>query len=323
MPEQWCVLLPNKIHPAGPDSIRDIAEFESVSDFGIHPADLVGEIDRFDAVILRSAQMTRDVIAAADQLRVIAKHGVGTDNIDIPAASERGIVVCNTPGTNSRTVAEGAITLLLATRRNIVQADSAVRDGNWAVRADWDRICRHTIEGETLGIFGYGDIGRETAKLAIGMGMSCVVYDPYLPAAAFGPEVERVTDKAALFEAADAVTIHAPLTDETRHAIGRDELREIEYIVNTARGGIIDESALVEALANDELISAGLDVLDREPPDPDNPLLSRDDVVLSPHLAGISIESTRKMSEHAARNVRTVYDGDLPETTVNADAFDR
>lgn len=321
MSETWRILLPNQIHPAGPESLDGIAEFESVSEYGTSPADLVPVIDDFDAIILRAAQLTHEVIEAADRLKVISKHGVGLDNVDIEAANERGIVVCNTPGVNSRTVAEGAIALLLATCRNLIEADAEVRHGNWQVRADWDRFSRHTIQDDTLGLFGFGDIAREAAKMAIGLGMNCVTYDPFIDDKDLLPSVERVDEKTALFDRADVVSVHTPLTEGTHHAIGRDELGRIDYIVNTARGGVIDETALLEELEHGDLITAGLDVLEEEPPSPDNPLLERDDVILTPHFAGLSIESTYEMSVQAAENIRTVYDGDIPASTVNADVL--
>lgn len=321
MTEKWRVLLPNQIDPAGPNSIVDIAEFETVSDYGTDSADLVPVIGDFDAIILRAAQLDRAVIEATDRLKVISKHGVGLDNVDIGAASERGIIVCNTPGVNSRTVAEGAFTLLLATRRNSIQADEAVRNGNWDARADWDRFCRHTIEDDTLGLFGFGDIARETARMALGLGMDCVTYDPYIDDEALLEGVSRVSEKGDLFERADVVSVHTPLTEGTHHAIGRDELREIDYVVNTARGGVIDEEALLKELRDGDLITAGLDVLEREPPAADSPLLDRDDVVLTPHFAGLSVESTHQMSTGAAENVRTVYNGGVPDSIVNEDAL--
>jgi D-3-phosphoglycerate dehydrogenase len=321
MAEKWRVLLPKQIHPAGPDSLADIADFGLVSDYGTDPEDLVSVIGDFDAVILRAAQLDRSVIEAADELKVISKHGVGLDNVDIEAASERGIVVCNTPGVNSRTVAEGAISLLVATRRNLIQADEAVRNGNWEARADWDRFCRHTIEDDTLGLFGFGNIACEAARMALGLGMDCVTYDPYIDDEDLLDGISRVSAKGDLFDRADVVSVHTPLTEKTNHAIGSEELREIDYIVNTARGGVIDEEALLEELEDGDLITAGLDVLEQEPPAEDNPLLDRDDVVLTPHFAGLSVESTYQMSVGAAENVRTVYDGGVPDSTVNRDAL--
>lgn len=315
MPDRWQLLVPERIDSAGPESIHDIVEstteYRTAEDF----REQVGE---FDAIILRGTHLDADLIAAADNLKIISKHGVGLDSVDIDAATEQGIVVCNTPQANSRTVAEAVIMLLLATRRNVVQADRAVRAGNWDARADWDQFCRHTIEDDTLGLYGFGNIAREVAKMAIGIGMHCVTYDPYIRDEDLLDGVSRTTQKQSLFAAADVVSIHTPLTDETRRAVGLEELREIDYLINTARGEIVNEEALRQAL-DEDLVAAGLDVLDEEPPESDNPLLQRDDVVLTPHVGTLSIEALRQMSKEAAENVRTVYEGDMPDSAVNAE----
>jgi D-3-phosphoglycerate dehydrogenase len=208
--------------------------------------------------------------------------------------------------------------LLLATRRNVVQADRAVRAGDWDVRSDWDRFCRHTIKDDTLGLYGFGNIAREVAKMAVRMGMHCVTYDPYICDEDLFEGVSRRAEKQSLFEAADVVSVHTPLTDETRCSVGLEELREIDYLINTARGEIVDEEELRQAL-DEDLVAAGLDVIDEEPPLPDNPLLERDDVILTPHFGTLSVEALRQMSKRAAENVRTVYEGDMPNSAVNAE----
>ena len=315
--DMWRVLLPREIHETGPNAICDIAEFDSVDSYGTTPEDLIPHIEQYDAIILRRAQLNADVIDAAQNLKVISKHGVGLDNVNIDAATDHGIAVCNTPNANARTVAEAAITHLLATRRNLVQADTLVRNENWNERSDWERFCHHTIEEETLGLFGFGNTAQETAKMAHGLGMECVAYDPYLKDSDFPKRVTRISGTETLFDVSDAVSVHTPLTNETYRSIGLKELRKIDYIVNTARGGIIDMKALLTALDNDDLLAAGIDVLEEEPPSEDDPLLQRDDVILSPHIGAQSVESAINMSTSAAANVRIVYDGEFPESTVN------
>jgi D-3-phosphoglycerate dehydrogenase len=315
--EKWQLLIPEQIASEGPESISDIVSSIETYD----RSDFRSKLSDADAIILRAVNLDAELIANAERLKVISKHGVGLDNVDIDTASEHGVVVCNTPQANSRTVAEHAITLLLATRRNLIQADRAVRGGDWDARANWDRFRRHTVTGDTLGLFGFGSIAREVANMATGMGMRCLAYDPYVGNDELPTDVEKVSEKRALFEAADTVSIHAPLTDQTRRAVGRKELQEINYIVNTARGEIIDESALQRALAEDYLIAAGLDVFHDEPPAPADPLLQRDDVILSPHMGTLSVEATQQMSMSAAENVRTVYNGGIPVSTVNEDAL--
>ena len=324
MTDLWNVLLPRQIHPAGPESIPDFADFESVTEVGTNTADLVRVIDRFDAVILRTISMNEEVISAADDLKVIAKHGAGVDNVDVAAASERNVVVCNTPGANARTVAEGAISILLATRRNLVQADRDVRAGNWGERENWDKYCRPTLGDDELGLFGFGNIAREVAALADGLGMTCITFDPYVPESDLPSHVRKVDSATALCSQAEAVSVHAPLTEESRGAIGAAELAELGpdgIVVNTARGPIIDEGALLRALEDGTILGAGLDTLASEPPSPDDPILQADNVVLSPHIAGLSTDATHAMSTHAADNVRAVYEGRLAETTINVDSI--
>lgn len=318
--DQWAVLLPPTIDPIGPDSLADIATFTSRSEYDSLD-DLIADVDRFDAIITRTEPVTAELIDAADALQVIAKHGAGMDNIDIEAATRNGVVVANTPGANTTAVAEHAATLLLATKRRVVRADASTREADWR---------RHDFRGRelsdrTLGLFGAGNAGQELARLLSGFGVTCVAYDPFVDADDLPENVSLVDSVEALFDAADDVSVHAPLTEDTRHAIGAAELARLPadgVVVNTARGGIVDEAALVEALDAGEIDGAGIDVYETEPPTADDPLLDRSEVVLTQHNAGVTVEALENMSREAAANVRTVYDGRTPETAVNADAID-
>ena len=194
--ETWNVLLPREIHPSGPESIDDIATFTSVSEYDSVDA-LREDVDRYDAVIDRLIDLSAATIAQADNLKVIAKHGVGVDNIDIGAATERGIVVCNTPGANSRGVAEHAITLLATVRKQVLVADRDIRSGTW----ERHRYSTPELHGDTLGLLGFGDIGSKTGELARGFGMDVVVYDPYVAPDALPGWARMVDDLPALFEA--------------------------------------------------------------------------------------------------------------------------
>ena len=319
--DQWRVLLPAELDPAGPESIDDIATFVSQDAYSDRPA-LLDDVEQFDAIIVRVASIDAALLERARNLRVVSKHGVGLDNVDIPAASERGVVVCNTPGANTRAVAEHALTLLLAVRKGVSRADRDVRAGEWAR----SRYVAAEVGGTTLGLFGVGDIGSLVASFAHGLGMSVVGYDPYVPAEDFPDGVEKISDRDAFFDRADHVTVHTPLTPETAGAVGTAELAAIGpegIVVNTARGGVVDEEALLDALRDGEIAGAGLDVRTDEPPTPNDPLLERDDVVFTPHVAGASADALREMSLRSAANVRTVYEGGIPDTTVNADALER
>lgn len=320
MAEAWSVLVPRQIDPSGPDSIADFAECTGMDEYESVDAALA-DIGSYDAVIVRVAELDADVIDRADRLRIIAKHGAGLDNVDIDAASRRGIVVCNTPGANSRSVAEHALSLLFALRRNHRRADQHVRGGGW----DRGAYTGRELTGNTLGLFGFGAIARETSDLAHGIGQEVLMYDPYVPDDDVPTRVERVTDFRELFARSDAVSVHAPLTPETRHAISTEELSalgERGVLINTARGPIVDEEALLEALETNSLGAAGLDTFEDEPPAEDHPLFGRDDVLLTPHVGGVTEEALARMSQRAAANVRTVYDGGIPPSTVNRDAVE-
>jgi len=317
MSKSWNILLPREIDPAGPESIAEFATCTGMDEYDSLDAALA-DIGRYDAVIVRVAELDAEVIAKADRLKVIAKHGSGLDNVDIDAASNRDIVVCNTPGVNSRSVAEHAIALLFGVHRNLHTADGHVRDGGWDRAAFGGRELR----GDTLGLMGFGAIAKETAAIAQGIGQDVVVYDPYYPAEDVPSGIEMVDDLTALFARADAVSIHVPLTEDTRHAVSTDQLTalgENGVLINTARGGIVDETALVDALDAGVIAGAGLDNFEAEPPGAGHPLYDYERVLLTPHIGGVTDEALERMSRAAAANVRTVYEGGLPESTVNAD----
>jgi D-3-phosphoglycerate dehydrogenase len=290
-------------------------EYESVDD-------ALDDIGRYDAVIVRVAELDAEVIDRASNLKVIAKHGAGLDNVDIEAASKRGIVVCNTPGVNSRSVAEHAIALLFGLQRNLHTADSHVREGGW----DRSEYVGHELRGDTFGLMGFGAIAHETATIARGVGQDVIMYDPYVPAADVPEGIEKVDDLTELFGRSDSVSIHVPLVDGTRHAVSTEQfeaLGETGVLINTARGGIVDETALIEALDEGVIGGAGLDNFEREPPATDNPLFDHDRVLLTPHVGGVTYNALERMSRGATTNVRTVYNGGLPESTVNREALEQ
>lgn len=321
MSDSWKVLLPEKIHDIGPESIADFAEFTAISEYSRRPEALRSYIEKFDAIILRHAQLTEEVIENAGNLKVIAKHGAGLDNVDVAAASDRNIVVCNTPGINSRAVAEHTVALMMGVRRNLILADRDVREGKWSeAQTDWEQFCRAEIQNDVFGLYAYGNVAQEVADIVTALGMECLAYDPYMDDDAFSDPATRIKNKKELFERSDTVSIHSPLTDETHHSVSSTELRALGpdgIIINTARGGIIDEEALLSMLEQEKLLGAGLDVLEREPPNENQPLLDSERVILTPHLGGTSKEATYNMSRKAAENVRTVFEGSIPDTTIN------
>ena len=313
----WNVLLPSEIDPAGPESLSDIAQCTRMSEYENQEAALE-KIDEFDAIIVRVAELGATVIDRADRLKVIAKHGSGLDNIDIQSASERDIIVCNTPGANARSVSEHTIALLFGVCRQLCQADRHVRAGNWNRSA----FTGNELQGKTLGLLGFGDIAQETAKLATALSMEVIVYDPYVSISS--TDVEQVDTVSTLFELADVASIHVPLTESTRNMISIKELQslgESGIFLNTSRGGIVKKGALHRALDNNDIAGAGIDTFRTEPPGENHPLYEHETVLLTPHIGGVTDEALVRMSEQAAKNVRTVYEGNLPPTTVNRDAL--
>jgi D-3-phosphoglycerate dehydrogenase / 2-oxoglutarate reductase len=319
--DSWRVLVTEPVDEAGLARLETFAEVTPWTAYEDEAA-MLEAIDRYHAVVVRTSALDADAIARAENLRIISKHGVGLDNVDVEAASERGVPVCNLPGVNTQEVAEHALALFMAVRKTLLPTNEALGTG------DWDRTaCRsRTVKGETLGLFGFGHAGQTLAELADGLGLSCVAYDPYVTDAELPLHVAGVETKRELFDRADCVSVHTPLTEETRGAIGLDELEQLPetgVVVNTARGGIVDEDALLTALDAGELAGAGMDVFVDEPPSSDHPLVRRDDVVTTPHIAGTTVQALRRMSIGAADNVRRVYDGRLPPTTVNESAINR
>lgn len=298
------VVLSDALSPAGVEVLA--AEPDLVVDdlSSVSPEELRERLPGAAGLIVRSGTTVDEaLLAKADELRVIGRAGVGVDNIDLAAAARGGIAVLNAPSGNTHSTAELAFALLLALARRIPEADRSVRGGGW----ERSRLRGGQLHGKTLGILGAGRIGAEVGRRARAFGMSVLVHDPYLPdgrAAEMG--AERV-GLAELLERSDALTIHAPLTEETRGIIGAAELarmREGALLVNAARGGMVDEAALVDALRSGRLGGAALDVFEREPLPADHPLLSLERTVLTPHLGAATAEAQRAVAVEIAENVR-------------------
>ncbi|MEF8820808.1 MAG: hydroxyacid dehydrogenase [Halovenus sp.] len=321
MTDQWEVLLPIQIDPSGPESIADFAQCTSMGEYSSYSAAL-DDIGSYEAVVVRTAELDAALLERADRLQVIAKHGTGLDNVDIEAASARDIVVCNTPGANAQSVAEHAIALLFGVHRKLHMTDRHVRAGNW----ERSTLTGHEIQGDTLGLLGFGDIAQIVASLGDGIEMDVLAYDPFQSDDAFPDFVEPIETVPELFDRSDAVSIHVPLNDETRHMVSTAELEalgEEGVLINTSRGAIVEEAALIETLEEDQLAGAGLDTFAEEPPGEDHPLYARDELLLSPHVGGTTDQALERMSRNAADNIRTVYEGGIPESAVNADDIER
>ena len=252
------------------------------------------------AIVLRGSRpITARVLGAAPGLKIIAKNGAGVDSVDLDEAARRGITVAVAPGANADAVAEHAIALMLALVRDLPRLDGGMRRGRWEGTSWLGRDFR----GSVLGLVGYGSIGRSTARLASALGAQVIICGR---AGTDAGGFERVTDLDSLLARVDILSLHCPLTEQTRGLIGRRELALLKpgaLLVNTARGPIVDEAALVEALRSGHLGGAGLDTFAVEPITPDNPLLALDNVILTPHVAGVTRNAALQVATITARNV--------------------
>jgi len=260
-----------------------------------------------DAIMVRQGQINAEVINASPKLKVIVKHGVGVDNIDIAAAQARGVPVLRSMGSNALAVAEHSITLALALLKQLPMLDKAIKSGAWPKPSFIGR----DIAGSVIGLVGFGAIGRETGRLAAALGMTVLVFDPVAAQGAADCRYEPVT-LDDLITRADIVSLHCPLTNETRHLINADRLARMKpdaILINTARGGIVDEAALLDALSRKQIAAAGIDSFSIEPPPADSLLWGLDNLLVTSHVAGVTKGSAIQMAETAARHIISVLDG--------------
>lgn len=278
--------------------------------------------ERIVAAVTRNAGFPAALMERLPGLRVIAVHGVGYDPVDVDVATRLGIAVTNTPGTNERSVAEHAIALLFALAKQVVGADAAARSGDFDFKYSADLV---ELAGLTLGIVGFGGIGRQTAAIGRALGMHVLAFSRYQPDTVFDRlGVTRAPSLEAVLRASDVLSLHMPADPGTHNAIGRDQLalmKPTAFLINTGRGSTVDEKALVEALRAGTIRGAGLDVFRREPLSPDHPLCSLKNVVLTPHIAGSSDASLRKTAVAAVDCVLSVLAGKRPDTLVNPQAW--
>lgn len=272
-----------------------------------------------DAVILFFQPLTRAHIAAAPKLRVVSRHGVGYDAVDVPSLNKRAIPLTITPGANATAVAEHAVSLLFAAARRTVSYDRDVRKGLWSRNSGTPML---ELSGKRALIVGAGRIGQATAQRLLAFDVEVSVYDPLLPHDhILDHRLHRAHDLPSALAVADFVSLHMPLTDETRKSIDARRMKQGSVLVNTSRGGVVDEEALVAALASGHLAGAGLDVYEYEPLAADHPLLAFDNAVLSPHVSSLTDGGLRRMSVEAAQNVIDFFNGSLrPLAVVNKEA---
>lgn len=291
---------------------------DPVGDFALNAADLRRYLPDTDALMAGGERMTPEMFDLAPRLRVIARTGVGYDLVDLKAATAHKVAVTITPGTNQESVAEHTIALILAFLRNIVANNQEIHHGGW------DRRLVSPMRGKSLGLVGLGRIGRATASRARAFGMTVLAFDPVAPSTDFDAQYEIVRlGLDELLAKSDVVSLHLPLSEATRGIVNRDflaRMRPGSYLINTARGGLVNEADLAAALESKHVAGAGLDVLNHEPPEPGNPLLGRPNVILSPHIGGTDVQSMADMADMAARTIVELYRNEWPEgAVVNAE----
>ena len=272
--------------------------------------------------VVGASSFDAEWIARAPQMRVIARTGIGVDKVDVREATRRGIVVCNAPDGPTISTAEHAVALMLAVVKDLKGSARRLQEGETNLYAGYTGV---ELAGKTLGLVGYGRIARRVAEAGRGLRMNVVAYDPYCPPGEFGATAS-VGSLERLLAAADVVSVHIPLTEETSglfDAAAFGAMKEGAVFVNTARGGLVDHNALLGALESGRLFGAGLDVTEPEPLPADHPLLNRDDVIVTPHIASGTADGKRRLFETAFEQVLMVLDGERPPHVVNPEVWDR
>ena len=315
------VLVTDKINEVAGKIVSEAAEVVYMETL---PEDKLAEIiGEYDALMVRSqTKVTAKILAAGKNLKIIGRAGVGVDNIDVEEATQRGVIVVNSPEGNTTAAAEHTVALMLAMARHIPAGDASIKQGKW----DRSKLTGCEVFNKTLGIIGFGKIGARVAKAALAMGMKILICDPFITkekVEEFGGTYIKNLDE--LWPLCDFLTIHAPKTKETAHLINKNTLNRMKpgvKIINCARGGIIDEQALKEALESGQVSAAAVDVFEKEPIDPNNPLLScKGDLILTPHLGASTEEAQVNVAIDVAEQIRDVLSGGSARSAVNIPAL--
>ncbi|MEM3192132.1 MAG: hydroxyacid dehydrogenase [Conexivisphaerales archaeon] len=318
------VFIPEVEEPESLKKIQELAEVKvGIKGKTYSEQDLIKEIADVDVIVITSQfRLTKNIIDHAPNLKGIVKYGSkpGLDNVDLAAANARRIPVAYTPGANADSVAEFTVMLILMLAKKIPSIISNVRDQLWRQKAELGL----ELLGKTVGIFGLGTIGLKVAQKLSGFGVKIISTDPYISAERVASLGIKLVSLDTLLRESDIVTLHANLTEETKHIIGKRELSLMKpgaYLVNTARGELVDEKALYDALRNGKLAGAALDVFEKEPPSTTNPLLELNNVILTPHVASWTIEALKKEATMAMDEVVRIISGKMPINLANPEAF--
>lgn len=316
----YTVLIPQDISAEGKDYLKERG-YEIKMGSGITVEDVKRDVVGCDAVIIRTAPCPAEVLEAEPKLKIISKYGVGVDNVDVAVAERLGIWVTITAEANASTVAEAAIAFIMMLGRKLPQIERGFRQGNFAVR---NQVPGLDLEGKVLGLVGLGKIGRATAKKALGLDMKVLAFDPYVSKEQVPEGVEMVDKWEDIFTRPDFVSLHMPFTGKP--LIGMKEfslMKPSAYFINVSRGIIVLEEELIQALEKGIIAGAALDVFVKEPPDYNNPLFAMDNVIVTPHCAGLTKEAHARMGLHAAMAVDEVLSGKTPKWPFNKPASPR
>jgi D-3-phosphoglycerate dehydrogenase len=298
------ILVSDPLSEEGLKVLKEVKDFQVDVQTELSPVALKEAIKDYDALIVRSAtKVTKEVIDAAAKLKVIGRAGVGLDNVDLAAATQKGIIVMNTPGGNTISTAEHTMSMILALSRNIAQANASTKKGEWK-RSKFMGV---ELYGKTLGIIGLGRIGKEVAKRALSFGMKILAYDPFLSREAAESVGVEIAELKELLQKSDYITVHTPLTDDTKHLISKEQISMMKKgvrLINCARGGIIDEQALASAVKEGQVAGAAIDVFEKEPLSAESELLKVDNIVITPHLGASTEEAQVNVAIEVSEIVR-------------------
>lgn len=307
------VLIPQPIDPVGVEYLTSRG-YQVRMGCGTREEDMIREGRNCDAILARTEKVTRKFMESCEKLKVIGRHGIGVNNLDLKAAKERNIVVTVTPHANTNAVAEHAMMLVCALFKNAFFFDKAVRGGEFRLR---DQFLTNELEGKELGIFGCGRIGKLFAqKAALGFGMKVTCYDPYIDKDSLPGYISWCGDMEEVAARSDVVSLHLPALESTLKMVNAEFLAKLKptaYLVNVARGELVDEAALADALTAGKLAGAAVDVFDPEPPQQNSPLLSCPNIILTPHNAALSKEAMKAMALQSAESIVDVLEGRQPK----------
>lgn len=316
------ILISDQLTEEGVQILQNGGKFEVVDDPAITMEKLAEVINGFDGLAIRSrTNVTADVLKNSGRLKVIGRAGVGLDNVDVPVATEKGIIVMNTPEGNTLSTAEHTVSMMLSLSRKIPQADRLMKQGEWPKKS----LTGVELHGKTLGVIGLGKIGREVAKRMKSFGMEILGYDPFLNESAAEKLGITLADVDTIAQKSDIITVHTPLNKDTKGIIDARRLammKKTALIVNCARGGIVDEAALLDALQKKTIAGAALDVFEQEPLPKDHPFRALDNAVITPHLAASTTEAQDKVTRDVANQIVEALEGGMIRNAINAPSLD-